>query len=213
MTEQPTLGADFDLDAWIDGTRGITTTARILQRGDLIAERARLEDELAVTKRIKPSERGVGDRTPETVESELEQVEAELYSSVMTVTLEDRTTQHRKEIRDKAAEDLQLDKNDTAKYNETLFLVELADAIIKAETADGRQIAFGPAGFGWERLQKIRERCGEASLFELVDRYKEMTSSAPAVQAPFSPSSSSARAGITSPRSSGRRGSGASRRG
>lgn len=214
MTEQPALTPDFDLDAWIDGSCGITASARILQRGDLIAERSRLEDELQITRKLKPEERGVGDRTPDTVQAELDNVNRELYESMLLVTIQDRTVDHRKEIRAKAAEEEGLDaKEDPVRYNRVTFLVELADAIIKAETADGRQLPLGPEGFGWKRLEKIRDRCGEAALIELVDRYQTMTSTAPAVQAPFSPSSSSARPGTTSPRRSGPRGSGASRRG
>jgi hypothetical protein len=212
--EQPTLSPDFDLDAWIDGTCGITTLAVIFQRGDLIAVRERLQEELAVTKKVKSSDRGVADRAPESVEADLEQVDRDLYGSVLRVTLEDRTAQHRRELRKKIVEDEQLnEKDDLARYNEVTFLAELADSIIKAETADGKAIRFEPGKFGWERLEKIRERCGEAALFDLVDRYKEMTSNAPAVQAPFSPSSSPVRPGTMSPRSSGRRGGGASRRG
>lgn len=212
--EQPALSPDFDLDAWIDGTCGITASAAIFQRGDLLAVRERLQNELAVAKSVKPSERGVADRTPDTVQAELERIEADLYGSVLLVTIQDRTVEHRREIRKKATEDLGLDeKEDPLQYNTVLLEVELADAIVKAETADGREIPIGPDGFGWKRLQTIRERCGEASLFDLVARYREMTSTAPAVQAPFSPSSSSARPGTTSPRRSGPRGSGASRHG
>lgn len=213
MNDQPALSADFDLDSWIDGTCGITATAKIVQRGDLISERARLEDELRVTTKVKAEDRGLQDRTPETVQAQLDQVNRDLYESMLLVTIEDRTSDHRMKVREKAAEDEDLNKNeDAVRYNTVTLLAEIADSIIKAETPDGREIALGPDGFGWARLEKIRERCGEAALLELVDRYREMTSTAPAVQAPFSPSSSSARSGTTSPRSSKRRASGASRR-
>lgn len=213
MNDQPALSADFDLDAWIDGTCGITATARIVQRGDLIAERSRLEDELHVTKKLKPEERGLQDRTPETVQAQLDEINRRLYESMLLVTIEDRTSDHRREVRDKAAADEDLSpKEDPVRYNTVVLLAEIADSIIKVETPDGKQLPLGPDGFGWQRLSKIRDKCGEAALLELVDRYREMTSTAPAVQAPFSPSSSSARGGTTSRRSSKPRGNGASRR-
>ena len=212
--EQPELSADFDLDAWIDGTCGITAVARIVQRGDLIAERSRLEDELRVTRKIRAEDRGLGDQTPETVQAQLDDVNRRLYESMLVVTLEDRTSDHRTRVRDEAAAAEGLNpKEDSFRYNTVTLLAEIADSIIKVETADGKAIPVGADGFGWERLERIRERCGEAALLELVERYREMTSTAPAVQAPFSPSSSPAHGGTTSPPKSGRRGSGASRRG
>lgn len=212
--EQPELSADFDLDAWIDGTCGITAVARIVQRGDLIAERSRLEDELRVTRKLRPEERGLNDASPESVQSRLDAVNRQLYESMLVVTIQDRTSDHRTRVREEAtaAEGLNA-KDDRVRYNTVALLAEIADSIIKVETADGRQLPLGEDGFGWRRLETIRERCGEAALLELVERYREMTSTAPAVQAPFSPSSSPAHGGTTSPPKSGRRGSGASRRG
>jgi hypothetical protein len=190
MTDQTALG-DFDLDAWIDGTTGITGTARILQKGDLIDDRQRLEEELRLVKRIRPADRGLDYRGPEQIQAELDAVNQQIYDSMLVVTIEDRTADHRRKIWEAAVKDLDLDaKADPARYNTVRFLVEVADAIVKVETADGRELPLGN-GFGWERLERIRERCGESSLLELADRYREMTSSAPAVQAPLSRSSSS----------------------
>lgn len=195
MTDQPALG-DLDLDAWIDGTTGITGTARIVQKGDLLDDRQRLEDELRLARKVRMEDRGLDYRGSEQIQAELDAVNRRIYDSMLVVTMQDRTTDHRKKIRDAAAKDLQLDvKQDASGYHMTLTLVEIADSIIKVETADGRELPLGPNGFGWERLAKIRERCGEAALMELADRYREMTSTAPAVQAPLSRSSSSTRGG------------------
>jgi len=211
--EQPTLSPDFDLDAWIDGTTGITASARIVQRGDLLVKRGRLEDELRVARKIRLEDRGVGDRTTDTIQDELDAVNEQIYGSMLMVTIQDRTREHRMKVRAAAttAEGIS-QKDDPYRFNLVGYLAEVADAIIKVETPDGKEIPIGPDGFGWKRLDKILDKCGEASLMELTDRYQEMTSHAPAVQAPFSPSSSSAPSGDISPRGSGRRGSGASRR-
>ncbi|MEU5156746.1 hypothetical protein [Glycomyces sp. NPDC021274] len=191
MTDQPAL-SDLDLDAWIDGTTGMTTVARIAQRGDLLDDRQRLEDELRLAKRVRAEDRGIDYRGPEQIQSELDNINRQFYESMLVVTMQDRTADHRRKIRDEATKELGLDaKADPGRYHMTLTLVEIADSIIKVETADGREIPMGAEGFGWQRLEKIRERCGESSLMELADRYREMTSSAPAVQAPLSRSSSS----------------------
>lgn len=207
------LDPNFDLDAWISGTTGITATARIIKRGDLIAERQRLQEELRAAKQIRPVERSVGDRTPESVQEDLNKVEAEIWESAIVVTMQDRTVDHRNEVRDAAtgAEGLTL-KDDPEQYSMVARLAEIADSIIKLETADGRELPLPPGGFGWERLQKIREQSGEAALLEVADRYSQMTSSSPAVQAPFSRSSSSGRGGGTSRRNSKPRGRGGSGR-
>jgi hypothetical protein len=191
MNEQPTL-TDLDLDAWIDGTTGITTTARIVQKGDLLDDRQRLEDELRLTRKVRAEDRGLDYRGPEQIQTELDNVNRQIWESALVVTMQDRTQQHRTKIRSEAVKDLGLDpKADSERYYIVQNLAEVADSIIKVETTDGREIPLGPNGFGWERLSKILERSGEAALMELFGRYKEMTSSAPAVQAPLSRSSSS----------------------
>jgi hypothetical protein len=184
--EQPTLAPDFDLDAWIDGSCGITTAARIIQRGDLIATRIELEEELRAATKMRPVDRGVNDRGVETIRAELDDVNAQIWSSSIVVTMQDRTQDHRNKLRAKAVEELGLNlKDDEERYYQTLLLVDIADSITKVETPEGKQLPMGPNGFGWERLQAIREKCGEAALIEMVQRYQKMTSSAPAVQAPF----------------------------
>jgi hypothetical protein len=191
MNEQPTL-TDLDLDAWIDGTTGITATARIVQKGDLLDDRQRLEDELRLTRKVRAEDRGLDYRGPEQIQTELDNVNRQIWESALVVTMQDRTQQHRTKIRAEAVKDLGLDpKADSERYYIVQNLAEVADSIIKVETTDGREIPLGPNGFGWERLSKILERSGEAALMELFGRYKEMTSSAPAVQAPLSRSSSS----------------------
>ena len=195
MTDQPAL-SDLDLDAWIDGTTGITSTARIVQKGDLLDDRQRLEDELRLARKVRAEDRGIDYRGPEQIQTELDNVNRQIYESMLVVTMQDRTADHRRTLLDAAAKNLGLDaKEDPNRYRMVLTLVEIADSIVKVETAEGREIPLGPDGFGWERLDRIRERCGESSLMELADRYREMTSSAPAVQAPLSRSSSSTRGG------------------
>lgn len=184
--EQPMLAPEFDLDAWIDGTCGVTALARIIQRGDLIATRIELEEELKAAAKTRPVDRGVTDRSPEHLRAQLDEVNAQIWGSSIIVTLQDRTTEHRKKVRAAVADSLDINqKDDPDGYFRALLLAEIADSIVKVETPEGKEIPLGPAGFGWERLAKIRERCGDAALIEVVERYQKMTSSAPAVQAPF----------------------------
>ncbi len=209
--DQPAL-ADFDLDAWIDGTTGITTSARIIQKGDLLAKRARLEEELRVTKKLSLADRGLDDRDPNQIQLELDQVNKSIFDSMLIVTVQDRNQDHRKALRERLIEELSLDLKENPDDYQVLSTHMIAEAIVKVETADGKQIPLGPEGFGGDRILRIEERCGAAATIELYERYREMTSTAPAVQAPLSRSSSSTRGGATSSSKSGPRARGASPR-
>lgn len=211
--DEPTLStadgevklADFDLDAWIDGTTGITGVARIVQRGDLLATRDRLERELETVKRMPAEDRAVGDRTPESVEAELERCYEQLWQSMLWVHVQDRTQDRRHRI-------AQALKDDGVDDTETIGWHVVADSIVKVETADGRQVPLGEDGFGAQRLLAIRDRVGDAGLIDLRRVYGEVTSQAPAVRAPLSRGPSSTPGGTTSRSGSGRRRNGASRR-
>lgn len=211
MTEQPTI-ADFDLDAWIDGATGITTAARIIQKGGLLAKRDRLEEELRITKKIPLADRGLEERDPNQIQLELDAVNRDIYDSMLVVTMQDRTHDHRSKLRARLIDELGLDLKENPEDFDTLSMHIIAESIIKVETADGRNIPLGPGGFGGDRIAKIQEKCGNAATIELYVKYKEMTSSSPAVQAPLSHGSSSTRGGATSPSKSGQRGRGASPR-
>ena len=210
--DQPTLStangevklADFDLDAWIDGTTGITGLARIVQRGDLLAVRDRLEHDLAVTKKVPDADRGINERSPKQIEAELEQVYEQLWDSMLWVHVQDRTEDRRNALREQL-------KNDGVPDDHIPYYV-VADAIIKVETADGRSITLGEDGFGGKRLIAIRDNAGDAALIDLNRVFVEVTARAPAVQAPLSRAASSTQGGSTSRSQSGRRGSGGSRR-
>lgn len=211
MNDQPAL-ADLDLDAWIDGAKNITQTAKIVQRGDLLGKRTRLKEELELARKIDAGDRGLDDRTPEVIRAELDQVEHDIYNSMLVVTIQDRTEDYRRKLRAKLIEELGLEPAKNPEDLDTLSLHIVADAIVGAETADGRRIPIGPGGFGGDRLITIQERCGNAATIELFTRYREMTSTSPAVQAPLSHGSSSTRGGATSRSSSAQRGRGASPR-
>lgn len=196
--------ADFDLDAWIDGTTGITGVARIVQRGDLLAKRDRLAADLETAKKIPASDRGVGDRSPQTIEAELEQVYEQLWHSMLWVHIQDRTQDRRTRLAKQLTDD-GVSPEDVGYYL-------LADAIVKVETADGKTVPMGPDGFGGRRLLAIRDKAGDAALIDASRVFREVTASAPAVRAPLSHAPSSTTGGSTSRSRSGRRNGGASRR-
>jgi hypothetical protein len=191
----PVNAAEFDLDRWIDGTCGITTTAKIYQRGDLLPEIERLQRELEIAKKIPKDQRGVGDLGPEAVEEQWAKVAQELVDSALIVHIQDRTEARRRHLREKLTKERKLTPEKNQDDQETLILAQLADAIIKVE--QGGAVKNLPDGFGEERLQKLKNKLGDAGLHEARDKFLRVVSEAPEVTAPLSRTSSSDRGGIT----------------
>lgn len=204
MADEPKR-ADFDLDAWIDGTTGITRAARILQRGDLLARRDQLEAELEAAKKVPARDRGVDDRTPQQIEADIEDCYEQIWGSMLWVHVQDRTNARRSKL----VEDL---REQGIEDPMTIGYHLWADAIVKVEAADGREVPLGPDGFGAERLRRIVAAAGDTAVAELSRAYQEVTSQAPTVRAPLSRGSSATSGGSTSQSRSGRRGRGGSRR-
>lgn len=190
----PELPSDFDLDAWINGTCGLTKPARIYQRGDLIAKLDRLDEEIEASKVVAKGDRGINDKSPEQLRKEWDTVAEELASTALLVHVQDRTQERRRGIRDRMAkEGMKLsDEND----RDTILLHTVADAIVKVETPDGR-VKELPDGFPPNKLRDIRDRLGDAALLPLMIAFNSVTQEAPSVAAPLSHRSSSGRGGVT----------------
>lgn len=179
--------AEFDLDSWIDGTTGITGTARIYQRGDLLAELDNLERRIEVAKGVPASERGADDDSPDTLRARWEEIAEQLVVSSITVYIQDRTEGHRQAIRDRL-------KKDKVADQDTISLHVLADAIIRVEAADGRTKEF-PDGFPPEKLRKIRDQGGDNVLTNAWATFQRVIRQEPDVSGPTSRRSSSRSAG------------------
>src|SRR5690606_42067749 len=124
-----------------DRTRGLPAVARTAQRGDLIAERSRLEDALRVARKLRPEERGLNDASTETIQSRLDDVNQQLYASMLVVTIQDRTSDHRPRARDEAtaAEGLH-PTEDRGRCNTAALLAEIAGSRARDSAAHGRPI-------------------------------------------------------------------------
>lgn len=92
MTEQ-TDGAqldaeDFDLDAWIDGTKRPETTVTLYPNDVEYIRRVRdLERRLGQAEKVAPENRGMDDPTPETIAAELDELRAEREAGGLRVRL------------------------------------------------------------------------------------------------------------------------------
>lgn len=192
---QPVNPGVFDLDAWIDGTCGITTTAKIYQRGDLLPEIERLQRELEIAKQVPKDQRGVNDIGADALEEQYAEVAQQWADSAMTVYIQDRTEERRRHIRDRLKKQgLDPDKNQDDQ--ETVILAWMADAIVKVEK-DGVAREMGDDGFGTDRLRKLKDKLGDSGLVDVRDAFFRVISEAPSVAAPLSRISSSDRGGIT----------------
>src|SRR5690606_19621234 len=136
--------ADFDLDQWIDGGGAVTRPARIVQRGGLFAEADRLEHALDVAERLSGGDPGVED-----LQAQLDAVWQQIWQSTLVVHLQDRTVERRRQLRDR------LKKRGVSDEDIALHLV--ADAIVRVETTDGREVPLPEGGFPAAKLRQIRE--------------------------------------------------------
>jgi len=177
---------DWDLDGWISGTTGITGSARIYQRGNLLAELDELERRIELARGVPAAQRGTGDDSPETLQARWDDVAQELVDSSILVIIQDRTEGRRQEIRDR----LKRQKVD----QDTIALHVLADAIVRVETPDGRRREF-PDGFPPEKLREIRDRGGDNVLTAGWATFTKVIRKEPDVSAPLSRRSSSRQVG------------------
>lgn len=196
-TEMQSVSDELDLDAWIDGTCGLTRRAKIYQRGDLLTELDRLYGELEIVKKIPKEDRGVDDKGPEQIQQEIDDLSVLAAESAMTVHIQDRTDERRKKIRDRLIKDMDANKDKlTEEQEETIGLHVLADAMIRVEV-DGKSKDLLPGGFPPNKLREIRDRVGDSGLFDCWKTFNRVTSEAPHVSAPLSRPSSSTPGGIT----------------
>lgn len=192
----PELPGDFDLDKWIDGTCALTKTARIYQRGDLLTELDRLEADIEVAKKVGKGDRGINDASPEQLQKEWDQVAEELAASSLLVHVQDRTQERRRKISANLAKSKGLKPTENDDDAETVLYHQLAHAIVKLETPDGK-VKELPDGFPVNKLREIKDRIGDAALLPVLMAFNEVTQRAPSVAAPLSRRSSSGRGGVT----------------
>jgi hypothetical protein len=183
------------LDEWIDGTCGITTTAKIHQRGDLLPELEQLRDEIEIAKAVPKDQRGVDDRSPEALMEQWETLAKQWSESALTVHIQDRTDERRRHLRDTLVKDLKLDL-EKVDDQDTVIMHQIADAIIKVEHG-GKVKDLRPDGFPPKKLMAIRDRLGDAGFVTVRDAFYRVISEAPTVTAPLSRRNSLGRGGIT----------------
>lgn len=185
---------ELDLDGWIAGTCGMIRTAKVFQRGDLLARLDELKREIEIAKDTPKEQRGVNDASADTLMDEWERIASELDKSAMVMHVQDRTGERRRHLRERLIKEVKLDpeKEDD---EETIGLHLLADAIVKVQIGD--KVKDYPDGFPPNQLRAILQKVGDSGLFDLRDAYYKVISEAPTVTAPLSRPHSSSRGGIT----------------
>lgn len=200
--ESAAVSDELDLDKWLDGTCGLTRTAKIYQRGDLIAAIDELERELAVAQRVEKElgkgERGLTDRSAEQIRREIDDLSREVLDSALILHVQDRTEERRVKIREECLKQLKVSDEDNMSFadRETINYRIIADAIVKIETADGKAKQL-PDGLPPNKLREMVQRLGDAALGDLWTAYRRVTMEAPQVSAPLSRRNSSDHGGIT----------------
>lgn len=185
---------DLDLDAWINGTCGLTRTAKIYQRGDLLVRLDELKREIEIAQETPKEQRGANDISVDALMDQWERLAEELEASALVVHIQDRTAERRRRLQDRLTKEVKLDPTNPDDNN-TIGLHQLADAIVKYQVGDA--VKDCPDGFPPNQLRAILDRVGDSGLMNLNEVYYKVISEAPSVTAPLSRSSSSNRGGIT----------------
>lgn len=195
--EVNSVSDELDIDAWIDGTCGLTRTARVYQRGDLITKLDAIERELEVAKKTPKDQRGVEDKTPETLQAEYEEIAEQLVQSAMVFHVQDRTEERRFKLRQGLLKELKVSDETKLSFedSETINIRVIADAIVKVES-NGKTRAL-PEGFPPNSLRALIQSVGDAALGDLWLAFRRVTMEAPHISAPLSRRSSSEAGGIT----------------
>ena len=105
MTEQienDIAPATFDLDAWIDGTCGLTHLAVIYQKGDLLAELDRLQRKIDAAKTVSDKDRGVTDGGVDELITQYEEIAEQWVVSPATVRTHVSRAMTKLDARDRA---------------------------------------------------------------------------------------------------------------
>lgn len=194
MTEQPTdvAPADFDLDAWINGTKPTERSCVITARGDLVAQADDLLRRYEAVKDVDPAERGVNDDSPDAILAQLEQLDEQLAASRTTWHLRALTPKEIKAAGEAAeaavigdAKDYEAhikDGGEPADYTAH----QVAAAVTRVVQPDG-SVATSVTP---EQVQRLRERLGESVTIRLVYTLNLAMSEEPSITAPFSRKSS-----------------------
>jgi hypothetical protein len=179
--------ADFDLNAWIDGSKPTVRSCTITGRGDLVAEAEDLLRRYEKAKDVKDGDRGMGDDSPDALLAQMEQLEDELDASRTIWHLRALTSEEIKAAGE-AAEKAKPDDEETADYTAH----QIAAAVVRVETPDGKVSASVTA----EQVLALRARLGEREAIKLFKTLERAMSEEPMITAPFSRTSSPDRAGL-----------------
>lgn len=168
--------ADFDLDAWIDGSKPTERSVTLVGRGDLVAEAEAVLRRYEVAKRIPKHDRGINDDTPESLEAQLEQLYAEMEASRTTWFLRallPEQVQAANDAAEKAA-----GEGGEPEYTAHL----LAAGVSRVVKPDG-SVAHGITA---DQIIRLRDRVGPSQMLRLVETLNAAISEEPKIQAPFS---------------------------
>jgi len=180
--------ADFDLDAWIDGSKPTERSCTITGRGDLVAQAETLLRRYEAAKRTPDTERGINDDTPESLAAAMEDLERQLDASRSTWVLSALTPEQVEAAR-KAADAAKPTDGDP-EY--TAHLV--AAAVVRVVQPDGAVAEHVSV----EQILRLRARLGDAVMMRLAETMSRAMSEEPSIQAPFSRTSSEGQPGRAS---------------
>lgn len=180
------IPADFDLDEWIAGVRATERSVEIYQRGDLVAVAEDLIRRHEMAERVKDTDRGISDDSPDALLIQLEDVQRQLSESMAVWTVRALSPEQIKKANAAAKKAVARSKKPGVEPDATAYLI--AAAVTQVRLGDGR-VKDGVTG---KQIQAMRDSddIGPAVVMRLWSALAQAMSEEPSIQAPFSRGSS-----------------------
>lgn len=189
MSEQTTQNAaieptEFNFADWIAGAHKPTRSSTVHQRGDLIAELDRLQEQIEIAEMVPAEERSISDVSAETLRAQYAEIAQQFHDSGLLVKTSGHTKDEQLDISEA------LDQHLKEKYPES---DESAEAL-KARGRSGSTLtywlladAIQEPEFTVEQLQQMHRIVGEAQFRRIVDDYQLASQSLNEPDADFLP--------------------------
>lgn len=185
MPEEEALTPEsFDFDQWLAGAYKPTRGSTVHQRGDLIAELDRVQEQIELAESVPDDERSLSDASPDKLRAKYAELAQQFHDSGLFVKVTGHSIEEKQaiykaadaEVESKFAAD---DKSAEAKAHRVEQAKQLTYVLLEDALVSPRLTA--------EQLRRLHQRVGEAEFTRVVRDYQEASSAINEPSADFLP--------------------------
>lgn len=185
MPEEAALTPEsFDFDQWLAGAYKPTRGSTVHQRGDLIAELDRVQEQIELAESVPDEERSLSDASPDKLRAKYAELAQQFHDSGLFVKVAGHSIEEKQaiykaadaEVESKFAAD---DKSAEAKAHRVEQAKQLTYVLLEDALVSPRLTA--------EQLRQLHQRVGEAEFTRVVRDYQAASSAINEPSADFLP--------------------------